>query len=375
MPDDLLGKSVGSVDVVKDIYPHLLDVVFKLVDGPLGFKAPVQDWSLLAWTSQKIYDRLSRATILSALRADAIRSDIDNAIGLRQNAYITNYSPKIITQLKRIYSDRPGDASGVLPRLLLDLDKNSKTLYEALNAAYKEEESWGWGPVVKSATSETGMGGVENSWSQQGHDHGHVYSENSGGSSTESRGFEFRYPALENRIQYRRALVNLRPQYLDALRMAEMCKHDDVTFANELNSIDRQIKKLQVAYIDTILVAPFDGVVTGVFRSKGDYVTAGQPVVRVENDSSIYLVGTIKYRGLLRVGSQIKVSTTLFDTPAGAATEMEGAVCAVRGHDSIDEQWDIIIKCPTNRTPAGDTIFPLNYNFDYESTTVDVTAF
>lgn len=380
MPDNLLGKSVGGLDVVKEIYPRLLETSRKWVNGPGGLQASVPDYSSLAWNSNRIYERLSRATILSALRADAIRSDIDSAIGLRQNAYHTTYSPKIIGEVKKVYQDRPGDSAGVLARLLDTLDKDSKKLYEALDAAYKVEKSNGWGPVVKETISEGNARNFEHTdsynWSkEQGPSHGYADGNGEGSSVNTSRGFEFRHPSLENKIQYRRSLVNLRPQYLNAVRMMEMCKNGSETFANELKSIDRQIKKLQVSYIDTVLVSPFDGVVTGVFRSNGDYVAAGQPVVRVENDTSVYLVGTIKYRGLLRVNSQIKVTTTLFDSPGGTETEMEGTVRAVRGHDSVDEQWDVIILCLTNRTAAGDAILPLNYNFDFESTVVDVLAF
>ena len=41
--------------------------------------------------------------------------------------------------------------------------------------------------------------------------------------------------------------------------------------------------------MDTFLVSPIDGVVTGVFRNVGDYVRAAQAVIRVENDAEIAL--------------------------------------------------------------------------------------
>ncbi len=58
-----------------------------------------------------------------------------------------------------------------------------------------------------------------------------------------------------------------------------------------------EIRKLQLAYIDTFLVAPFDGVITAVFRSiSGTHVTAEQPVLRLENDKTVLLVGIVKCR-------------------------------------------------------------------------------
>ena len=132
--------------------------------------------------------------------------------------------------------------------------------------------------------------------------------------------------------------------------------------------MDLDIKRIQVAYIDTILVSPIDGVVTGVFRNKGDFVCAGQPVVRVENDQEILLVGTIKFRGLVSVGSSVTVTTQVFDSPTSLS--VSGSVVAVRGHDSEDEQWEVLILC--NNRAAGKPIFPINYNFDFDDTTIDI---
>jgi hypothetical protein len=91
-------------------------------------------------------------------------------------------------------------------------------------------------------------------------------------------------------------------------------------------------------------------------------VRAGEPVLRVETDEPVYLVGTVKYRGMLRIGSKLKVTSTLFEAAGAADTEVSGEVVAVRGHDSVSEQWDLLVVC-SNRTAAGDPILPLNYNF------------
>ena len=54
-------------------------------------------------------------------------------------------------------------------------------------------------------------------------------------------------------------------------------------FRNELNSIDSNVFRLQVSYLDTILMSPINGTVTGVYKNPGDAVQAGQPVIRVED--------------------------------------------------------------------------------------------
>jgi hypothetical protein len=76
---------------------------------------------------------------------------------------------------------------------------------------------------------------------------------------------------------------------------------------------------------------------------------------------------------MLRIGTTLEVSTTLFEAAGAAPITVSGEVVAVRCHDSVSEQWDLLIVCE-NRTAAGDLILPLNYNFDFESTTVEVIA-
>src|SRR5262249_7777879 len=145
--------------------------------------------------------------------------------------------------------------------------------------------------------------------------------------------------------------------------------HWDITFHNGLRSIDLDVRRLQAAYIDTLLVSPISGIVTGVYRNTGDFVRAGQPVVRVENDEEVLLVGTLKFGGLLTpLVSNVALTTNVF---SGQALSTTGSVVAVRGHDAEDEQWNVIIRCD-NRV-ANQPPFPINYNLDFDNTTVNIT--
>jgi hypothetical protein len=203
-----------------------------------------------------------------------------------------------------------------------------------------------------------------------------------------TRGYDYRHPSLENDAQFERAQISLLEEQLAAVSAtnyvcgSQVEREAEESFlstgllprrylANDLSAIDLDVKRLQVAYMDTLLVSPIDGIVTGVFRNLGDAVRAAQAVVRVENDSEIYLVGTLKYRGLLQVGQAISVSTSLFDTTA--VKTVTGTVVAVRGHDSANELWDLLILC-SNRDGAGAALFPINYNFDFDATMVDVAV-
>jgi hypothetical protein len=269
----------------------------------------------------------------------------------------------VLSEVRQVYHDNPRDQSAIRYRLLLQAEDAADRIHQGLATTYKNR---GWfDKIIEYAKSENDNKATQFSGS------GHIQFE--GFTDTRSYGYEFRYPSAENDLRHRQAKAALRQEFLNAWRMSEMCRYGDTTFPNEVGAIDRSIQKLQCAFIDTFLFPPSRGIVTGVFHGQGDYVRAGEPVCRVENDDPIYLVGTVKYRGMLRIGSTVEVSTTLFEAAGAAATTVSGEVVAVRGHDSVSEQWDLLIICP-NRTDAGDPILPLNYNFDFESTTVEVTG-
>jgi biotin carboxyl carrier protein len=349
-PDQLLGKTVQRFDL-DQIYPTLGTV-------------DAGDPSRLVWSSYALSDHL-RPHLLSALRAEHIRADLDQAFGMRQNAYITTYSDQVVDQARRVYYEDPSDPPAVLFRLLTDLEGDTSVLHGTLQNLYIQDGVWG--NAVKKTKTDTTFSSVLNLPGLPDQ------YQSTAASSSESAGYEYRLPSVENDIRFRRARIAQRQEFLAAFRMRQMCERSSETFANELAALDQQIRKLQVAYIDTMLVPPFGGIVTGVFRNPGDFVTAGQPVLRIEADDQVYLVGTIKSRGLVRVNDKVTVTTTLFDAPGGQPTKIDGVVSSVRGHDSVDEQWDVLVLC-SNRTTAGEPILPLNYNFDFESTTVAITG-
>jgi biotin carboxyl carrier protein len=181
-------------------------------------------------------------------------------------------------------------------------------------------------------------------------------------------GQEYRSLQGENHARYLRAEIGLRKERLAAYRLIKMNSATNVDYAKAMTTAD--VRKIQLSYIDTFLVAPFDGVITAVFRNVGDFVTAGQPVLRLENDQTVYLVGQIKCRGLIRLGDPAHISTTLFGIPGEAEAEIDGTVCAIRGHEPIDEQWNVVIRC-NNETPDGRAL-PLNYNFDFDNTQISL---
>jgi hypothetical protein len=172
--------------------------------------------------------------------------------------------------------------------------------------------------------------------------------------------------------QYERAQISLIDQQfaqfmyglpLEPLVHSPLPKLDQI-FNNELNSLNADVYQLQIAYLNTILLSPIPGIVTGIYKNPGEAVKAGEPVIRVENDKVILLVGTLVYPGPIKVGSAVTVSTTLFDTGNPPTTVTGGAV-AVRGRREQDDHWDVIVLC-SNLDSNNSPIFPLGYHFDYD---------
>jgi hypothetical protein len=131
-----------------------------------------------------------------------------------------------------------------------------------------------------------------------------------------------------------------------------------------LNSIDLDIKRLQIAYLNTIVTSPINGVVTGIYKNSGDWTQAGEPVIRVEDNSRVILVGTLACQGPISIGQLMTVNTSLFDSSGSPA--ITGAVISVRGRPNEDDVWDVHAICDNSAVP----VLPLNYHFDYDDTSV-----
>jgi hypothetical protein len=123
------------------------------------------------------------------------------------------------------------------------------------------------------------------------------------------------------------------------------------------------VKRLQIAYLNTILMSPISGVITGIYKNAGDWVQAGEPVLRVEDNSNVILVGKLVCRAPISIGSQMTITTSLFDSTT--TPTITGSVIAARGHPNEDDVWDVHAVCANPQASL-----PLNYHFDYDNTSV-----
>lgn len=183
--------------------------------------------------------------------------------------------------------------------------------------------------------------------------------------------YGYRVPAIESQAQNERAQISLIDQQYSQFLAGQSLPNLTTVMQNELSAIDLGVHQLQVGFMNTILMSPIAGVVTGVYKNPGDAVVPGEPVVRVEDNSSIFLLATLVYRGAIRIGSTVGVTTNLFDA-GGAPTTLSGSVVAVRCRGD-DDQWDLVAQCVNPLDGSGNQTFPIGYVFDYDNTSVTIT--
>ena len=184
---------------------------------------------------------------------------------------------------------------------------------------------------------------------------------------------EFLHPFEENEIKLQRRHLDLQDERVSHELLALRVPHLEAILANEQRLLDLEIKQLQLNYIHSFLFPPFSGIITGVYKDRGEHVEAGEPVVRIENGEEVFVVGRINYRGRLDIGMKVDITATnAFES--GVAVTLTGKVVAVRGHDADDDEWDVIFRCDNrDDNDAKKRKFPLNYSFDYHAVELVIT--
>jgi hypothetical protein len=183
---------------------------------------------------------------------------------------------------------------------------------------------------------------------------------------------EFVHPFQDNIISYQRAKVELMTEIMTDELYAVRVAHLEAIWKNELNALDQEVEKFQTSFIHTFLLPPFSGVVTAVYKDVGENVQAGEPVIRMEDNSKILLVGIINYRGVLRLGDVVKIRTgDLFED--GEVLDIPDAkIVSIRGHDSDNDFWDLIFQCDNPKDAAGRYRLPINYHFDRDNIEITI---
>jgi hypothetical protein len=358
----------------------------------------VPDGSRLRYDSQAIHDDFSvHVSTLVALRAESRKAVLDKAIRARQNAYYAKYAHRgsIIALMEKFYSPSVVDSK---PDRLAALSSISQQQVDALTTAYANDGRFDVVKTTKSflssntssfgssntaasdsgVTSSTGSTGSTTSFDNGTHNSQTFSASSSLGFAEQDQtitnfDYGYRMPLLESQAQNHRAQISLMDQQFTQFMYGQNLSDLKQVFLNELEAIDLDVKRLQVADLNTILMSPINGIVTGIYKNLGDSVKAGEPVIRVESNSAVILLATLTYRELITIGSIVTVQTTLFDSSSVLLpTSVTGSVVAVRGHRYEDDQWDVLVSC-NNIDGLGNPIFPLDYHFDYDDTVVAIT--
>jgi hypothetical protein len=337
----------------------------------------------------------ARPSTVASLRAEPFKASLNKAVNSRANAYYSKYgnAAEIIARMRSLYSPAVADSKPVRLEILSSLSGDQMRL---LRDAYRQDGRTG---VVRSTTSalDSTMNRTGESDSQtagfltsdvkfpprepgfaaevsndQPRIHEDLQDSKSRESATEhqtivSTDYSYRTPHVENFAQYERAQISLMDEQFAQFMDGQNLPYLEAVFANELNAINADVFRLQVAYLSTILMSPMAGTVTGIYKSLGEAVRPGEPVLRVEDNSEVHLVATVIHRDPIAIGANVKVETWLFDTPGGP-TVVTGQVVAVRGQHDAD-QWELIVRC-SNLDGVGNPVLPLGYTFDYDHTTV-----
>lgn len=357
----------------------------------------------------------------AALRCEMNKTALDSAINTRQNIYFSKYAnaPFVISTIRASYS-RTSPASK--PNLLGILDDIAQEQANALQEAYMEDDRTG---VVKGGSSSVEsttrngadslrfsnftqesrrLGGKRNApmpaylpdvayWGDFGKPapaaqrvawdrpdnsvltagYNFEYSTSSGrASGTQSASntdVEYRTPYHETRARRVRAHISLIDQKFEAYMLEQNIPHLETIFENELASIDNDVYQFQVALLRSFLISPIPGVVSGIYKYPGDGVSAGEPVLRVENNDVVHLLSNVVHRGPIPIGAAATVTSTLYG-PSDPATTLTGPILAARGQGDGNRS-EIVVRI-NNLDGAGNHILAPGYVFDREFTTISI---
>lgn len=189
---------------------------------------------------------------------------------------------------------------------------------------------------------------------------------------------ELRHPALEEKIDHQRAHLALQDEWLRARSFQHQTPNLEKIWDLELAALDLEVARLQHQLSHGMMLSPISGTVTAIYKDIGEHVAAGEPVLRVENDRTVLLVGVVQHTNAVTIGMAARVVTSdLYE--GGDKVELSGKIVSVRGHDSDNDEWEIIISVEnesherTLQNGQKDRVrLPINYHFDKDQTSIEL---
>jgi hypothetical protein len=322
---------------------------------------------------------------LATLRAEGRKLALQKAINARQNAYWAKYGSisKIKDQMVNSYSASKKNSK---PARLTTLGQLADEQWNKLSKEYNSDKRTG---VVKSTGIVSQSTDASATWDNVEfgggfpippaeylwttllvtNENAYNLTQQSGAGSSAITDYGYRVPSIEDQAKNERAQISLIDQQFAQFMLGLTLPNLEHSLGNELSSIDCDVARLQVSVLDTILMSPISGIVTGIYKNPGDFVRAGEPVIRVEDSSTVLLVAKLLFPDSITLGSTLTISTSVFESEPTNA--IAGTVVAVRGQ-SDDDRWEVIAQFTNNGSESA--VLPLGYHFDFDDTTATITT-
>ncbi|MEP3245493.1 MAG: HlyD family secretion protein [Sneathiella sp.] len=180
----------------------------------------------------------------------------------------------------------------------------------------------------------------------------------------ETKSGELRFPKLDADIEALQYQIQAMEKLEDDLIFAEKVKNLKNIWLSHFDGLLADIVHAQKNYIDTYLVSTNSGTITAINKDLGEYFQAGEPIIRVEDPSNLYFVGIINAKDLMKIDDKfILTCNDLYDAKKNLVINL--TIRSVRGHESDNDEWDVIFEAPN----VGGLI-PLNYTFDVHNCTL-----
>ena len=381
-----LGEWVSRFDIENNIYVRL---------GETEQNEP----SKLKFNVGEIHQALS-AAYLFALRNAPLAAELEQMIIQRENSYLSRH--KHAQNIQDHHKEAFVDGENVIKSLEQAIDK-AKKRHDKLDGAYggggvkkkADHKSFTQPVATRARTVKPALkdGFITSKGLDPQDNNKHVQTQETEATQSEPFSFDaqnaewkeilsefqnqrteveqltFIHPKFDNNVahaQLRSSLILERlKQKMASLRADKM----KTIVENELKAIDQDVRRLQLNFAHTYLTPPFDGRITAIYKDVGESVAAGEPILRLENDKTVYLVGTILAKGEIQVGRPVTITSNDFLESGqplsydGQNPGVLGEVTAIRGHSRDNDEWEIVIEVP-NRRPDTSTIFPIYYELD-----------
>ena len=176
---------------------------------------------------------------------------------------------------------------------------------------------------------------------------------------------EFWHPKFENKIEFDRLQSVMVQEELRAAINSLSAERIEDILKRELELLELEVLKAQSRLLSTFLTPTFPGIITAIYKDTGEYVQAGEPVARVENDSRLFLYGFVQLRAAPQIGQSATIRSKVYETPTERAYQAN--VVSIRGHNTDDDEWELLFERPN---PATNDYLPLNFGFDPGVTTI-----